>query len=303
MTTKEIFMKVTFIQIILIFTVTLYASDQQKFKNLWYDGNAEIATYSLNESRYGELRKGTRVLVFVTEPMRLATHIKPDVKLPEDKVIRVIKLNDLRKFTTGIYDYSVMTSVFTAVEKKQAFDNMATMKVSFSSQEWCGQVFDRIIRTPDTYNGTLYSYFESEGESAYQHPSANIETEDNLWIRIRELNEPMLKEGESKTIRVLPSRWIIRKSHVPSEIVSAVITKGKPEIRETVLGKINVIKFKWTINTASTTVFVEHKYPHRIVEFQERDGSSGMLMVSKREPYWKQNSNKFLNMRKVFGLD
>ncbi|MBN1982369.1 MAG: hypothetical protein JW795_12625, partial [Chitinivibrionales bacterium] len=125
-------------------------ADQARFTKLWYDGNAEISTYELQESRYGELRRGIRTLVFVTEPMRLSTHIKPDAALPPAEMIRVIKMNDLRKFATGIYDYSVMTSVFTAVEEKIAYPMMGTMKVSFSSQEWCGQVFDRIVRTPDS---------------------------------------------------------------------------------------------------------------------------------------------------------
>ena len=282
--------------------VLLVNADQQQFDKRWYDGNAEISTYTLKESRYGEIRNGTRVMVFVTEPMRLATHIKPDVKLPEDQMIRVIKLNDLRKFTTGIYEYSVMTSVFAAVETKQSFGNMSTMKIAFSSQEWCGLVFDRIIRTPDSYNGALYSYFESEGEDHYSFKADGVETEDNLWIKIRELNGPFMKEGETKKLRLIPSRWLIRKAHVPTEIVDATIVKGTPQLRETALGKKKVVPFTWDINKARTTVFVEYDYPHRIVEFKERDGSSGTLMKSKREPYWKQNANTFEKKRKELGL-
>jgi hypothetical protein len=273
-----------------------------QFDSLWYDGNAEISTYSLLESRYGEIRTGKRIMVFVTEPMRLSSHVKPDDKLPDNEQIKVIKLNDLRKFTTGIYDYSVMTSVFAAVEKKQSFDLNATMKVAFSSQEWCGLVYDRYVRTPDKYEGVRYSYFDREGETTYSFPAASLESEENLWLRIRELNGAYLKEGESKTLHLIPARWIIRKTHVPTKTVEVVISKGKPEVRETALGKREVVEFKWTIDTASTVVYVESHYPHRIVEFRERDGSSGKLIASKREPYWEQNRTKFDYLRKELGL-
>jgi hypothetical protein len=286
----------------ILFMAALLHADSAAFGKLWYDGNAEIATYALQESRYGELREGTRVMVFVTEPMRLATHIKPDTKLPEDKMVRVIKLNDLRKFTTGIYEYSVMTSVFAAVEKKLGFENMATMKISYSSQEWCGQVFERLVRTAQKYEGMLYSYFESEGEESYGFDASGVETEDNLWIRVRELNGELLKEGESRKLRLIPSRWIIRKSHVPTVIVDATLSKGKPELRQSALGKIPTIPFSWKIGEGTTVVYVEQKYPHRIVEFKERDGSSGKLIAAQRQPYWQQNANRFAEKRIPLGL-
>ncbi len=295
-------MKSTSFLVIMLLILTSSGQDSTAFKNLWYDGNAEISTYALKESRYGEVRNGTRVMVFVTEPMRIATHIKPDVKLPEDQMLRVIKLNDLRKFTTGIYEYSVMTSVFASVENKAPFENMNTMKISFSSQDWCGQVFDRIIRTPDTYKGEIFSYFESEGEAAYSFEVNGVETEDNLWIKIRELNGTFLNEGETRNLKLIQSRWITRKLHSPSNVTDASITKGKSQVLETSLGKINAVSFIWTIGNGTTTVHVEQVYPHRIVEFAERDGSSGKLIASQREPYWKKNSNNFKTLREKLKL-
>jgi len=40
----------------------------KEFKEYWYAGNAEITSYKLDQARYGELREGTSVLVYVTEP-------------------------------------------------------------------------------------------------------------------------------------------------------------------------------------------------------------------------------------------
>jgi len=287
--------------LLLAATLSIHA-DEGRFKALWYNGNAEISTYSLVESRYGEPRNGYRIMVFVTELMRLATHIKPDVKCPDDQMIRVIKLNDLRKFTTGIYEYSVMTSVFASVEQKAPYANMSTMKVSFSSQEWCGQVFDRLVRTPDAYQGVLYSYFESEGEAPYVLDAAGVECEDNLWTRTRELNGPLLKEGETMSMKLIPSRWINRKLHAPTTIQDATITKGKSVNMLTALGTMSVVRFEWKIAGASTTVHVESKYPHRIMAFTERDGSSGKLIASRRSPYWQENKSGHRNIRTSLGL-
>jgi len=285
-----------------IIVTSIFAKDQ--FKSLWYDGKSEISSYRLIEKRYGEFREGMRVMVVVTEPMDLRTHIKPDNKIPEKNKIRVIKLNDIRNFTTGIYDYSVMTSVFAAVENKNEIPQTATMKVSFSAQEWCGMVFERLVRNDSTYNGNLYSYFESDGEKTYSYPHRNgsVETEDNLWLIIRELHGPILKPGESMTVKVIPSMWSRRKKHTAIQITDATIMKGRKQTKVTNIGKLDAIPFTWEIEGAKTEVWVEHAYPHRILSWTEPDGTNGTIIASQREPYWKQHSNGHLTIRKKFEL-
>ncbi|MEM1407815.1 MAG: septum formation inhibitor Maf, partial [Bacteroidota bacterium] len=39
-----------------------------EFNNYWYAGKAEITSYELKQSRYGEVHDGEAVLIFVTEP-------------------------------------------------------------------------------------------------------------------------------------------------------------------------------------------------------------------------------------------
>ena len=39
----------------------------QEFKKYWFSGKAEITSYQLSQLRYGELREGTAVTIFVTE--------------------------------------------------------------------------------------------------------------------------------------------------------------------------------------------------------------------------------------------
>ena len=39
----------------------------QEFKGYWYAGKAEVSSYKLEQARYGEIREGNAVLVYVTE--------------------------------------------------------------------------------------------------------------------------------------------------------------------------------------------------------------------------------------------
>lgn len=170
----------------------------EAFNTYWYDGNAEISVYKLHENRYNEIRTGQRIMVFVTEPLRRSMLIKPDSILRENERFDVIKLNDIRKFTTGIYDYSVMTSVFTAVKNYDGVPAMSALKISFGSQEWCGNVFE-IMKRDKVSHVRLFSYFESDGEPEHVlNTSEDFIFEDNLWIRVRELTETFVKEGHRK---------------------------------------------------------------------------------------------------------
>ena len=89
-------------------------TDHKTFGDYWYQGKAEITSYEMEQARYGEIRKGHAVLIFVTEDFSKSKQVKLDnpQKDPEDAV-KILKLNFVRKFITGIYPYSIMTSVFT----------------------------------------------------------------------------------------------------------------------------------------------------------------------------------------------
>ena len=72
--------------------------------------------YRLVQPRYGAKRAGTAVLIYVTEDFSDSLRVKADPgKHPASDVYPVLKLNAVRDFQTGIYDYNVMTSVFARV--------------------------------------------------------------------------------------------------------------------------------------------------------------------------------------------
>ncbi len=113
--------------------------DSAEFKDYWYSGKAEITSYKLEQARYGEIHRGYDVLVFVTEDFSKQNHVKiDDPERARGDAVKVLKLNKIKKFGTGIYDYSMMDSVFTPVRKD---DYPNTLKISSSTQEWCGHTY------------------------------------------------------------------------------------------------------------------------------------------------------------------
>ena len=113
------------------------------FKKYWFAGDAEISSYTLTQSRYGELRSGNAVLIYVTEDFLPNTQVKANN--PGENSIKVLKLNATKNFNTGIYPYNIMQSTFQPVYNKSQ-----PLKISASIQEWCGHVYAQINRKGNT---------------------------------------------------------------------------------------------------------------------------------------------------------
>ena len=146
-----------------------------QFNDYWYAGEAEISAYKLEQARYGELREGTAVLVFVTEPFLPKKQVKADGNNPEN--ISVLKLNATKNFNTGIYPYSIMQSTFYPVA-----NNQHAIKVSCSVQEWCGHAYAQ-LNNREQFELMSHSYFESEADENFKLEKATIENE--LWAQLR----------------------------------------------------------------------------------------------------------------------
>ncbi len=126
----------------------------------WYQGKAEISSFELQQNRYNNIHDGEMVMIFVTEDFLTDKQVKND-NYSSSKSTKIIKNNRIRKFTTGIYDYSIYTSIFTDVG---SHDDINTLKVSMSSQDWCGQSFSQINNIGNQNRISSYSYFENEGD-------------------------------------------------------------------------------------------------------------------------------------------
>ncbi len=261
----------------------------QEFKDYWYSGTAEISSYELSQSRYGEMRNGKAVMIFVTEPFDTIDEVKAD--RPDEDSRPVMKLNVTRDFNTGIYPYSIMSSTFLPLDKK---DN--ALKISSSIQEWCGHTYMQLNQNEAVYDIEQFSYFQSETD--YKMEVENVMTENQIPVQLR-LNPSEMPTGE---LKVIPSAEYLRLKHVETRAYNA--TASFKEIEDGYLYSIRykdldrIIAFK-----------VEKEAPYKILTWMERysDGgkpavSTGTLIKTLNTPYWSQNSNKHEVLRDSLGL-
>ncbi len=179
--------------------------------NYWYQGKAELSSYDLKQSRYGEIHEGHAVLIFVTEPFNTEAQVKADYPNRVSST-NVMKLNYTKKFNTGIYPYSLMSSIFTPINQKE-FPN--TLKVSTTNQDWCGHTFMQLNLDKDKYKIEQFSYFESEGDKKMEIKKVLLE--DEIWNLIR-LQGENLPQGN---LEIYPSTQFIRLKHKNNEIRKA----------------------------------------------------------------------------------
>jgi hypothetical protein len=270
------------------------------FGDHWYDGKAELDGYQLAISRYSEQRTGTAVMVFVTEPFSRSKRVKVDdhQKNPND-VVTVMKLNLIRDFQTGIYDYNTMVSVFSSVE------TLEPLKVTFSSAEWCGHVFAEMTYAPTRIEGHYNSYFEGEsGPIEVARPKDGV-SEDNLFILLRGLRGDYLGPGESRTIDYLPGAFYLRLRHDSVRWTRATISRASETDAITVpAGEFDAIVYAIEIDGGRQGTFhIEAAYPHRIVRWSLAPDVVGELTGSARLSYWALNSEGDESYLQKIGLE
>ena len=262
------------------------------FKKYWYSGKAEITSYELKQARYGEIREGKSVLIFVTEPFLPGKQVKADRNNPEN--ISVLKLNATKKYLTGIYPYSIMSSTFYPVG-----DNQHAIKTALSVQEWCGQVYSQ-LNNREQFEFTSHSYFESEADENLKLDKALLENE--IWNKIR-INPDNLPLGE---IEIIPSLEFFRMKHQDIKAFKAIASIEVNNGMRSYFINYQDIERKLTIDFSDS-------FPHEIEswseEFKSGFGPNAQVMTSTgkklkriKTAYWGQNSNEYVHLRDSLGL-
>lgn len=261
------------------------------FKTYWYDGKAEITSYQLKQARYGEIRDGKAVLIFVTEPFRPDTQVKADH--PDANSVSVLKLNATKNFLTGIYPYTIFTSTFYPL---RAGDH--ALKVSAGIQEWCGQVYVQLNNRGE-FQIKLHSYFEGEADQEISLPPAHVENE--IWTKIR-VNPQNLPVGDLQVIPALEYLRLLHKEIKPYAATASLVqnqnytyTLHYPELNRT----LNIQFAK--------------EFPYKILRWTETypDGfgpnapiltSQAQKITTLKTAYWKKNTVIDVSLRDSLGL-
>ena len=261
----------------------------QEFKDYWYNSEAEITSFKLEQARYGELREGTAVLVYVTEDFDKTLQVKADHSNSTN--IPVLKLNSTKKFNTGVYPYSIMHSTFYPVN-----NNQHALKISCSVQEWCGHVYSQLNNFKQ-FDIKSHSYFQNEADQDFKIDKAILENE--LWIQLR-IDPKSLPTGEFNAI---PSFEFMRLKHVAIKPynANAQLKNGKYTISYPELDRSLTINF----NT---------KFPYDITSWEEffksGFGPNAKHMTTKatklktiKSAYWSKNHNADQSLRTELLID
>ena len=246
----------------------------KEFKSYWFDGKAEISTYILSQSRYGEMRSGNVVLIFVTEDFLKKEQVKANIS--SEKSESILKLNRIVNFLTGIYPYHIMNSSFVSVEETEPL-----RKITVSIQEWCGQTYLQLNKKSEL-KIKRHSYFE--GETDQELNFKNALTEEELWSTIR-INPSSLPIGN---LNIIPSLDLLQLNHLrikPYQAIAKLDFKNNYftyslEFQD--LNRLLKIKFK-------------NSFPNQIEgweEFSLKENiqlSSANRLTTKKISYWQNN--------------
>ncbi len=256
------------------------------FKKHWFDGYAEINSYTLTQSRYGQQRQGKAVLIFVTEDFLAQAQVKANQK--SKTTLPVLKSNRTKSFLTGIYPYSIMSSTFSSLRKKHPL-----VKTVASIQEWCGQSYLQLNNQEKEFTLISHSYFE--GEADQELHLAKTFSEDELWNLIR-INPNSLPTGE---FELLPSLEMIRLNHIEAKAVKAIasLEAGKYQLSMPHMQR-------------SLTIWFSQDFPYTIEAWEEKYAQKGEEYTStakrihtERRQYWQENNPASERLRAPFKLD
>lgn len=272
--------------------------ESKEFREYWYQGKAELASYKLQQSRYGEIHDGEAVLIFVTEPFSKSKQVKKDNPSNDNDTESVLKLNFTKKFQTGIYPYSMMTSVFTPVSLEH------TIKTTTTSQEWCGHTYTQLNLKGKHYDYKQFSYFESEGDEERKIETATLE--DELWNMIR-IDPKRLPEG---TVKIIPGAMTARLTHIPQKVVEAQITLSTVTNNAFGGGKINAYSVTYPSLNRNLVIYFEKAFPHRVLGWEETyQGIGGQVLTTTGKlkktiqlDYWNKHNKKDEQLLRLLDL-
>lgn len=258
----------------------------EEFKEYWFNGTAEITSYSLMQERYGEIREGTAVNIFVSEDFLPDVQVKANNSSKEN--ISVLKLNQMKNFNTGIYPYSIMTSTFSPISEKTH-----PLKITNSVQEWCGQVYIQ-LNNRNNFEIESHSYFQGEADQKFSLPKTYLENE--LWNLIR-INPEELPTGD---VMIIPSFEYLRFRHKEIKEHNAFASLKQGD-------SITIYTLNYPDLQRQLTLFFNSTFPYEIEKWEEvnaanqndtlRLKTTATKLKRIKSDYWAKNGNEHLCLR------
>lgn len=278
-----------------------FKNEPASLSKYWYQGKAEISHYDLQQNRYQATHPGEAVAIFVTEDFLTGKQVKNE-NYTNPNSTGVLKTNLILKFPTGLYDYSIMTSVFTPTDVQQY---PQTLKVTTTAQDWCGHAFMQLNFREQQYQMQLNSYFEKEGDQEKSIDYAILE--DELFNRIR-MNPEGLPTGK---VEIVPSTTVIRLKHLPFKAYEAEASLTDYEGATFEGHQLKVYTLAFPSLDRRLQIVFQNEPPYIIEGWKDTYPSTfdrqARTTVAKRtstilSPYWKKNSPEDRAMRQQLDM-
>lgn len=260
----------------------------EDFKAYWHNGEAEITSYKLEQARYGEIREGKAVLVFVTEDFLPEAQVKADNY--NENNIPVLKLNTTKKFNTGIYPYSIMQSTFYPVA-----NNQHAIKISASVQEWCGHTYTQ-LNNREAFEVQSHSYFQNEADRNFT--LEKTWTENELWTKLR-LDPERLPVGQ---IEVVPSLEYNRLNPTEFKAYNAYASKENNSYTLSYKDLNRILKINFNPDFPYDILGWEETTSQGLSTTSETLTTKATKLQTIKSDYWNKKSNSDLRLRDSLNL-
>lgn len=237
----------------------------------WYDGKAEVAAYDAEAVIYGKTREFTAHLITVTEDFNTDYMVKADWPYGDKPIMPVIKQNFNCTIETDNYPYHFMSSLFV-----DALDFRESVKLSISSQEWCGITSKQYLLWKDQPEQVYQSYWDGEGIGQRDLSAAdNTYFEEELPLLLRALN---FKDDAVASFQLY---------------VNQTTSKAREPRTERANMDIQDRDDHWMVRIVThreSRRIIYHfakEYPHQLLRMEHSDGRKLQLKEVRRWAYWE----------------
>ena len=238
---------------------------------LWDDGQAEVATYTAERIIYGKARPHTMHLITVSEDFNREYWVKAEFPYAQKPLVTVLKQNAVATIPTDNYPYNYMTSLFV-----ERLDPAKGVKLSVSSQEWCGTTSKTFQLWQNPPRMVYTSYWEPEGEGERTLGESTAFFEEQLFLLLRMLPH---REGLEAEFALYPNQTTT-KAPEPRPTPARLRVRDGGEDRwsvEVEAGDGRFLRFAFAKD-----------YPHALLTFRHSDGRKLDLQSLERDAYWVQ---------------
>lgn len=267
------------------------------FNGEYFSGEAQILVYELQKARYDSIHNGEAILVQVVEPFLYKEQVKNDQGEAEGS-LNILKSNYFERFSTGVYDYALMTSTFTPLR----YDTLQhSIKITSSIQDWCGQTLLH-LNNRGVFNLQMNSYFQKEGDSTFEIDRTWQEDEIMNLIRLSEAVLPL------DNFKILPKTAFLSTNHITPKSYGA-FGQIKNEMMDTLALKVysisipelkRTVRYYYDPSRENLITKIEEEYP-TVFDGKIRK-STAILKSSQKMPYWELNAPSNKKLRKKMGL-